>query len=185
MHEAKEMMIFPVRLEAAGISYMATGSIASIFYGEPRLTYDIDLVVQLQEKDIARLSGAFGSDEFYLPPVEVIRSEAKRETRGHFNIIDFKGGVKADIYPLGSDSLNHWAFAHRRQYDYSGTILWIAPVEYVIIRKLQFYQEGKSEKHIRDIKSMLKISGDEIDHQVLQEKLTEYNLTRLWQDMIS
>jgi len=184
MHESKEMMIFPIRFESAGIPYMITGSIAGTIYGEPRFTNDIDLVVRLQEEDIARLCDVFGPNEFYLPPLEVIRSEAQRDSLGHFNIIDFKGGVKADIYPLGSDALNHWAFTQRRQYDYHGTILWVAPVEYVIIRKLQFYQEGKSEKHIRDIKSMLKISADEIDQQALQEKLKENNLMPLWQDII-
>ncbi|KPK77174.1 MAG: hypothetical protein AMJ79_04060 [Phycisphaerae bacterium SM23_30] len=184
MHEPKEMMIFPVRLESAGIPYMATGSIAGVIYSEPRFTYDIGLVVRLQEKDIARLCEVFGPDEFYLPPLEVIRNEAQRDSQGHFNIIDFKGGVKADIYPLGADTLNHWAFTQRRQYNYHGIILWVAPVEYVIIRKLQFYQEGKSEKHLRDIKRMLKISGEEIDHHVLQEKLAEYHLTTLWRELL-
>ena len=33
---------FICRLEKLGIKYMVTGSIASIFYGEPRLTHDID-----------------------------------------------------------------------------------------------------------------------------------------------
>ena len=184
MNEAKEMMIFPARLESAGITYMVTGSIAAVMYSKPRFTYDIDLVVQLQEKDIVRLFEVFGSDEFYLPPVEVIRSEVRRGVQGHFNIIDINAGVKADIYPLGSDALNHWAFARRRQYDYHGTKLWLATVEYVIIHKLWFYQEGKSEKHIIDINNILKISQDEIDHQFLQEKLTENNLMPLWRDII-
>ena len=183
MHEVKEMLIFPERLEQAEIPYMATGSVASVVYGEPRMTYDIDLVVRLHEKSTAQLSGVFGTDEFYLPPIEVIRQEANRETRGHFNIINFKTGAKADIYLIGNDPLHLWAFKYRRQYELSGIKLWVAPLVYVIIRKLQFYEEGGSEKHIRDIKSMLRILGEEIDGETLKDKLEEHRLTEVWREL--
>jgi len=34
------------------IKYFVTGSVASIVYGEPRLTHDIDLVIFLKEKQV-------------------------------------------------------------------------------------------------------------------------------------
>ena len=185
MHVLKEILFFPLRLNEAGIAYMITGSTASILYGEPRLTNDIDLVVELHTEDIQKLVNTFPAHEFYCPPLEVIRLEVNRETRGHFNIIEMKTGKKADLYPLGSDSLHRWGFARRLQVNLEGMQLWVAPREYVIIRKLQFYEEGKSEKHIRDIKSMLKISGEEIDDQALQDKLEEHHLTAVWRKYIS
>ena len=183
MHVLKDMLFFPLRLHDAGIDYMITGSTASIFYGEPRLTNDIDLVVELHTKDIQKLTTAFPADEFYCPPLEVIRLEVNRESRGHFNLIEMKTGKKADIYPLGRDALHRWGFARRQQVDLEGMQLSVAPLVYVIIRKLQFYEEGGSEKHIRDIKSMLRISGEEIDGETLKDKLEEHRLTEVWREL--
>jgi len=177
------MLFFPLRLNEVGIAYMITGSTASILYGEPRLTNDIDLVVELRSEDIQKLVTAFPATEFYCPPLAVMQIEANRDTRGHFNIIEMKTGKKADIYPLGKDLLHRWGFARRQQVDLEGRQLSVAPLVYVIIRKLQFYEEGGSEKHIRDIKSMLKVSAEEIDEQALKEKLEEHHLTAVWQEL--
>lgn len=39
------------QLEGAGIAYMVTGSMAANFYTVPRMTRDIDLVIELSERD--------------------------------------------------------------------------------------------------------------------------------------
>ena len=67
------------------IQYFVTGSVASIVYGEPRLTHDIDLVIFLREKEVEKFIKAFPIEEFYAPPEEIIRTELKRQVRGHFN----------------------------------------------------------------------------------------------------
>lgn len=46
--------IFIAPLESGNIGYMITGSIAAAFFGEPRLTHDIDLVLSFQPSDIER-----------------------------------------------------------------------------------------------------------------------------------
>ena len=66
---------------------MISGSVAAMLFGEPRMTHDIDVVVFLDEAGIARLPEAFAAPEFYLPPAEVMRVEAARDRRGHFNVI--------------------------------------------------------------------------------------------------
>ena len=58
--------------------------------------------------------------------------------------------------------------------------LWLAPPEYVIVRKLEFFKHGGSSKHLSDIKKMLEISADEIDLIQLKQKIHEYNLTEEW-----
>ena len=47
------------RLDAVGIAYMPTGSIAAGYYAQPRMTRDIDLVVELEPADAERIAGAF------------------------------------------------------------------------------------------------------------------------------
>ena len=73
--------MFTKPLESKGISYMITGSVACIVYGEPRMTHDIDLIIALSSKDVAKIVDAFPLEEFYCPPAEVITIESKRRLR--------------------------------------------------------------------------------------------------------
>jgi hypothetical protein len=53
-------------LDEAGCPYMLTGSFASSMQGEPRLSHDIDLVVDLRPQALPELLRVFPSPEFYL-----------------------------------------------------------------------------------------------------------------------
>lgn len=183
MPEADPLLVFPQRLDQAGIDYMITGSIASIIYGEPRMTHDIDLVLELPAQQVEKFRTAFCESEFYCPPAEVIHVELNRQVRGHFNIIQHTSGLKADIYPTGDDPLHRWAFPLRTQVTFSDTRVWVAPPEYVILRKLQFYHEGRSEKHLRDIQKMLEVSPGRIRESLLAEKIEVLGYQKLWQQI--
>lgn len=169
--------IFIRPLEKSGIRYLVTGSAASIIYGDPRLTHDIDLVVHMREKEVLHLIEAFPEEHFYCPPEEVIRIELKREVNAHFNLIHHDTGLKADIYPDRPDEFYAWAFQNRRQLEVvPGLKVWVAPPEYVIVRKLEYYREGKSEKHLKDIASMFLVSGSEIDKVFLEKQVRDLGL---------
>lgn len=88
--------LFVRPLHRSGVRYMVSGSLASVFYGEPRLTLDVDIVVHLGETEVAALPGLFPEEHYYLPPAEVVNAEVARATRGHFNVIHFATGQKAD-----------------------------------------------------------------------------------------
>lgn len=66
---------------------MITGGVASVVYGDPRFTRDIDIVLELQAANIRRLSSTFAGGDFYVPPEEVLEEEASRRRDGHFNLI--------------------------------------------------------------------------------------------------
>ena len=172
MQEANLFLIFLERLNKSNIEYMATGSVASMIYGEPRITHDIDLVLKLYTKNIPQFISIFSEEEFYCPPVEVIEEEAARKTGGHFNIIHHETGFKADIYPTGEDKLHIWAMAKRKKVQIDNCDIWLAPPEYVIVRKLEYFKEGGSSKHLSDIKKMLDISGNNINLLELKQKVS-------------
>jgi hypothetical protein len=180
MPELELFLLFALPLQRAGIRYIITGSVAAIFYGEPRLTLDVDLVVFLNDKDIARLAGIFPPSDFYLPPLEIIAAEARREQRGHFNILHVPTGFKADLYLTGRDELEAWAFRFQRRVQFAGETIALAPPEYVIVRKLEYYREGGSEKHLRDLRSMLSVSGDQLDQSALQDWIQRRGLQTQW-----
>ena len=106
--------------------------------------------------------------------------EAARNLRGSFNIIHLDTGFKADIYLSGRDALHHWAFSRARRMDIAGEPLSVAPPEYVIIRKLEFFREGGSEKHLRDFRAMLEAEPDLVSQQELNDMIAERGLLTAW-----
>ena len=111
-----------------------------------------------------------------------------RELRRHFNIIHHETGFKADIYLAGGDPLHIWALPRSRRLDIRGEALVVAPAEYVIVRKLEFYREGRAresgpEKHLRDIRSMLDTSPDAIDRTELERLIAERGLRNVWKNV--
>lgn len=173
-------LIFVRRLNALGVRYMVSGSVASIAYGEARLTHDVDIVVEILREHIDRLTAAFPQTEFYLPPPEVLRVEVGRTQRGHFNIIHHETGFSADIYPCGHDTLSAWGLQRARKIPVEGTDVWFAPAEYVILRKLEFYREGGSEKHLRDIEGILAVSGSLLDLGEIERRTDALGVRAQW-----
>ena len=171
--------LFVVRLEALGLPYMVTGSAASMIYGEPRLTLDLDLVVELAIERAAELLVAFPEEEFYRPPLEVVRLECSRDSRGHFNLIHHETGMKADVYLAARDDLHRWGLAHRRRIPFGPGQLSLAPPEYVILRKLEFFRDGGSEKHVRDVRAML-ATDLALDRAFLDAELRRRGLEEIW-----
>ena len=103
MPEADFIRVFVSRLNRTGMRYMITGSIACIIYGEPRLTHDVDLVLEVSSGTAARIAEALPVREFYCPPLETPSIEAKRPLRGYFNLIHHETGMRADVYTVGED----------------------------------------------------------------------------------
>lgn len=173
--------LFVAPLENAGISrYMVSGSVASIEYGEPRATLDIDLVLLLNRETSLALEALFPPNSFYLPPSEVREVEFKRPNRGHFNIIHQPSGLKADCYPSRNHPYLSWAMQNRRRIPLMGVDVWFAPPEYVILWKLEFHREGGGGKHLRDIKGILAVSDGQLDHSFLAEAISTLDLSRSW-----
>jgi len=172
--------IFMPLFNKAGVLYMVTGSIASIIYGDPRLTHDIDLVVQIDTGRIDGFVELFPIDDFYCPPRDIVHVESKRASRGHFNLIHHETGLKADIYIAGTDPLSRWGLSRRKEIEVESIRLWIAPIEYVILRKLEYYREGGSEKHIQDIKGILSQSSNQIDFKGMEQWISRMGLELEW-----
>jgi len=172
--------LFVAPLEKARIEYMITGAIAATVYGAPRVTEDIDIVVDIKQTDISAMAEVYNPKDYYVPPAQVIALEARRPSRGHFNVIHMATGLKADLYLVGKDPLHLWAMANRRQVRAGKMSCYVAPPEYVIVRKLEFHIEGGSEKHIEDIRRLLAVSGQDIDRPWLENELAKRGLSGMW-----
>jgi len=181
MQSPEPFRIFTRKLHQLGVPYMVSGSVAAIYYGEPRMTNDVDIIVFLKRDDARRLEEAFPGDEFYCPPREVIEIEAAREQRGHFNLIHHETGFKADIYLMGRDELHEWGMSRVHVAQLDGEPVHFAPPEYVMIRKLQFFKEGGSSKHLRDINRMVVSLDAGWNRGRFEEMILLYGLGGEWE----
>lgn len=169
MSEPDLIGLFVTPLESIGVPYMITGGVASVIYGDPRFTRDVDLVLELQPSDIPNLQSAFDPGAFYVPPAEALEEEAARPEGGHFNVIHHETALRADVYLAGDDPLIAWAFDRRLRLQVGVAEIWVAPIEYVILRKLEYYVHSGSDRHVRDVAMMLRISGENVDPEALLE----------------
>ena len=169
--------------ETLGVRYLVTGSIASIFYGEPRFTNDIDVVAEINECHIPELLKLFPDDKFYLSE-DAIRDAIKHSYQ--FNIIHPISGLKIDVIVSKRTPYNNSRFRRiRRISPIEGTEANFASPEDVIIMKMRYYKKGGSEKHLRDIASMLKISDDIIDRKYIEQWVVKFTLNDIWHTILS
>lgn len=171
------------RLGKAGIRYFVTGSIASMYYGESRSTRDIDVVVALRVEDLHVIIEAFPDPEFYVDAEAVCQAI---RVRRQFNAIDNTTGMKIDfmcIEPVGHDASR---LQRAREVELlPGVRGFVAAPEDVILKKLQYFQAGASDKHLRDIASMLKISGETMDRDYLERWAVDLRVVDEWNSVKS
>jgi hypothetical protein len=139
------------RLDAARIAYMLTGSMALNYYAVPRMTRDIDVVVALGPDDADRVIGLFETD-FYVDPGAVRRAIA---TCGTFNVIHDRFVVKVDFVVRKDSEYRREEFARRRRVDVEGQPLWIVAPEDLVISKLDWARETRSEVQLADVRSLM------------------------------
>lgn len=165
-------------LEALGVRYFVTGSIATIYYGEPRFTNDIDVVVDLPERRIAEFCAGFPAEEFYLSE-EALRRAVRRH--GTVNILHPASGLKLDIMIPEASLFNERRFQRMRRLRPAEDIeVSFASAEDVILKKMEFYREGGSEKHLRDIAGILRIQGNSLDTDYIDGWADQLGLETIW-----
>jgi len=169
--------------EHLGIPYLVTGSVAAMAYGEPRLTNDIDIVAAVAEDHISALVAAFPPDDYYISEA-MIREAIRHQTQ--FNIIHPASGLKLDVIIRRDTAFDRSRFSRaRRIHPAPSYQANFAAPEDVIIKKMEYYSQGGSEKHLRDITGMLLTSGDEIDRDYIQRWAATLGLSEIWQAILA
>ena len=166
------------KLEGLEIPYAIIGGFAATMYGITRATFDIDIVVNLEEKHIQALSAAYPSPRYY---ADLRQMNHAMQIGSSFNIIDSSRGEKVDLFPLTMDVRYQPAFDNRirRTIDLPGMepfAVWAARPEDVIVGKLMAWNEGHSDRHTADIFEMMVFhylggeTGIDFDKQYVAER---------------
>jgi hypothetical protein len=88
-----------------------------------------------------------------------------------------------DFVGLFTEPLHHWALPLRRRLAHKTGEISVAPPEYVILRKLEYFREGGSAKHPSDIKAILRATGDSLDRAAIQSWADRLGLTDIWKQV--
>jgi hypothetical protein len=158
-------------LDKAEIPYMISGSVALITYTIPRMTRDIDIVIELRRKDIPVFCKIFQNNAYYLDEQTVIE-EVNRH--GMFNVIDFKTGYKIDFMVKKDTLYRKTEFDRRIRKQVLGCDTWLVSIEDLILSKLIWIQELQSERQMTDIRNLL--THPDIDDIYLTGWIYELNL---------
>ncbi len=153
LDELAVLKLVTARLDAAGIPYMLTGSLASGHYGEPRMTRDIDLVVELEPADATRLVALFAA-EFDVDEDSVRRAI---ERRSMFNLIHIEAIVKVDFIVRKDDAYRRGEFERRRRVAIAGQPMTLVSPEDLILSKLLWAKAGGSELQRRDVRQLIRM----------------------------
>jgi hypothetical protein len=164
-------------LDEIGAPYMIVGAFGGYPFGLIRVTYDIDILVDLREQDFDALSKRFPLPRYYADP-EMMKNSVQIGIM--FNLIDTNQGIKADLVPLKRETEYRIAFERRVRRDFvdpagNAFTAWVAQPSDIIIGKLHAWNEGRSDKHPKDISDMIvfDLSGNSdipIDYEMVTKE---------------
>jgi hypothetical protein len=165
--------------ERLQLRYAVTGSMATIAYGEARFTNDIDVVVELSPSQVDGIVAAFPAPDFYISRSAV---ESAVSSRRQFNIIGVTSGLKVDVIVATTSDFDRQRLDRtRRLPTFPDRTVSFASPEDVIIKKLQYFCDGGSEKHLRDIAGVIRVQGDRIDRDRIVEWARRLGLSEAWE----
>ena len=139
------------RLTAHGIPFMLTGSFAMAHYAAPRMTRDLDIVVALQPEDVPQVVTAFSAD-FYIDADDAMAAIASERL---FNLMHYGSGIKVDLIVRKSSEYRILEFSRRRHVEMGAIRTWIVSPEDLILSKLVWARETRSELQLRDVAQLL------------------------------
>lgn len=152
------------KLESAGIEYMMTGSMAMAFYSTPRMTRDIDFIIQVSPADIGKIIGLF-QNEYYIEEESVRYAIINR---GMFNIIHNESVIKVDLIIRKDEIYRVEEFARRIKIPVEGVPISVVTPEDLILSKLVWAKRSQSELQFRDVRQIL-LSIKKCDSGYLQK----------------
>ncbi len=153
------------RLERLGLSYMLTGSLASMYYGIPRFTHDIDIVIQIPPVAAKRLVDEFQPE--YFADVQMIRDGYQGTLQ--FNLLHHQTGIKIDFWMTRPDAFHRSMFERRRCETVWGQKIWICTAEDILLHKLYWNKISPSDRQLSDVKGVLQVCGKKLNWAYINE----------------
>jgi hypothetical protein len=175
LNELDVLKIVIKRLESAGIQYMVSGSIAANFYTAPRMTRDVDIIIEVGEMDAQKIFSLFSGD-FYID-LESVKDAIRHKQM--FNIIHNEAIIKVDFIVKKDTEYRKVEFERRRSIVFGHERIDIASPEDLIISKLYWAKDSLSDLQIRDVQNMLKTVPD-LDIEYIEKWVAKLGLEAVY-----
>lgn len=176
LSEIENLKFICQKLNQANILYMLTGSFAGNFYAVPRMTRDIDIVIELYTSQINKLIGLFQS-EFYIDKDTISEAINKQSM---FNIIHNESFLKIDFIIRKDLVYRDIEFQRRRQIKIEDTQIWIVSPEDLIISKLYWAKDSYSEMQLKDIRNLF-FSIQDLDKEYIRKWVCELGIEEIYE----
>ncbi len=168
-------------LNEAEIRYMVVGSFASTFYGEPRMTRDIDLVVDPSLESIALVVERLGSLEegrFYVGDAQTAVTN-----RDMFNVIDNVTGWKVDLIVRKGRAFSQSELDRRVAAQLGGVDVFVSSAEDTVLAKLEWGSKSGSDRQFSDAVAVIR--AQELDREYMELWATELGIGDLLHQAIT
>ena len=169
--QTKFLRLIAERLDSANVPYMITGSMAMAFYSQPRMTRDLDLVVEMNMADADRLVGLF-TDDCYIDR-DAVRDAISRSSM--FNVIHKEWTAKADFIVRKNQEYRKVEFARRRKVSVEQMDVSVVSIEDLILSKLVWRKQSRSELQLADV-CQLMAANKELDWDYLRKWAKELSV---------
>ena len=175
--ELEILKIVTQRLNKAHIAYMISGSIAGNYYTVPRMTRDIDIVIELKGEDVDKFVTLFQSD-FYTDK-EMIKKEVLQE--GIFNLIHNQYIIKIDFIIRKGSEFQNAAFSRRKKALIENTPMWFISAEDLILAKLHWAKDSHSEMQLKDVRNLIE-TVDNLDLKYIENWISGLSLEQIYKE---
>jgi hypothetical protein len=173
MNELQLLLDCLKRLNALGVEYYVTGSMASNFWGIPRTTHDLDFVICLDSGAVSPFVEAFDGD-FYIDE-QMVRASSKPPYQ--FNVIDTRSALKVDFWLPRPAPFDQEMLRRRVSIPIEGTPAWLATAEDVILHKLVWNQISPSERQLTDVAGVWAVQANQLDLDYVKQWSAKLGVT--------
>ncbi|HIE15107.1 TPA: hypothetical protein EYP70_07535 [Candidatus Bathyarchaeota archaeon] len=178
LDEFKVLKIVIKRLDEGAIPYMITGSVAMNYFAQPRMTRDIDIVIEINENDVERIHNLFERD-FYIDLDAVKNAVVKKEM---FNVIHLAEVIKIDFIISKEQEFDKTTFQRRKRIKIDDMEMFLISIEDLILSKLLWSKERHSQIQLKDVRNLLQ---QKPDIKYIEQWIRKLGIEELWQEALS
>lgn len=158
---------------------MLTGSFVSSYYGDPRTTRDLDLVVSPSEPPddaMRKFVGLCMAENFYVSEQSALGPLS--EERRQFNVISGTSGWKADVMWVRDRPFSRSEFSRRTIISILGIDVPVPTPEDIVLAKLEWGGNTES-RQFDDLVSVIRVTGNNFDLAYATHWATELGVSDL------
>ena len=161
------------------VEYLITGGFAVSFWGHPRSTHDLDILIKIKGSK-EKLINLFREHGFYISE-EAIEGAIRHQSM--FNIIHSESDLKIDFWVTDGNPDHDIEFKRKTEKNFLGKKVYLISPEDLILIKLEWFKKSNSTRHLLDASGIWDIQKDIIDLDYLKKRAITLDLAELLGDL--